>query len=40
MWFIMETPAEFPGVGLSLPTSKPFADLVPLEGRKLIMASG
>ena len=32
---LMETPAEFPGVGLSLLTSKPFTDLVPLGGRKL-----
>lgn len=40
MWFIMETPAEFPGVGLSLLTSKPFTDLVPLVGKKLAWLLG
>lgn len=29
MWFIMETLARFPGVGLSRLTSKSFTDVVP-----------
>lgn len=40
MWFIMETPAEFPGVELSLLTSNFFYELGFSCREKVIMASG